>query len=72
MKKVYVVLRGEDCEGAWIEAVFEKNEDAIKYLDEKYTKWLKIAPDDRRSTYVFDGKVCEGCTSAFVEEWDVK
>lgn len=72
MKTVYVVLRGEDCEGAHIEAVFGKENDAIKYLDEKYPTWLKTAPDERRATYVFNGVVHKGCTSAFIEEWDVE
>ena len=58
---VFVVLMGEDCEGAYVQAVFASEKDAIKYLDEKYPRWKKTTPTDRRS----------GCTSAFVEEWEV-
>lgn len=72
MTSVYVVLRGEDCEGAEIQAVFEKKEDAIKYLNEKYSTWMKIAPDERRTTFVHNGMTLKGCTSAFIEEWDVE
>ena len=72
MKKVYVVLAGDDCEGAYIQAVFSNKKDAIAYLDEEYSEWLKIYPDYRRETYVYDGKVHKGCASAFIEEWNVK
>lgn len=61
MKKVYIVLWGVDCEGAKVEGVFSTEEGAIKYLDENYSKWDKISDTERR----------RGCTSAFVEEWDV-
>lgn len=59
--KVYLVLEGDDCEGAYVQAVFRREEDAIQYLDEKYRGWKKTMPTERRS----------GCTTAFVEEWDV-
>lgn len=59
--KVYIVLQGYDCEGAYVKAVFSREEDAIKYLDRKYKYWKKIGPDYRT----------EACESAFIEEWDV-
>ena len=58
---VFIVLEGEDCEGAHVQAVFGSEQDAIKYLDKKYHGWKKTTPTDRRC----------GCTSAFVEEWEV-
>ena len=58
---VFIVLEGEDCEGAYIQDVLASEEDAIQYLDKKYPRWAKITPTERRS----------GCISAFVEEWEV-
>lgn len=72
MKTVYVVLEGDDCEGAYIQAVFAKKEDAIKHLDKNYPTWIKTAPDERYSSYFYNGKIRRGCTSAFVEEWEIK
>lgn len=70
-KTVYVVLWGEDCEGAQIEGVFTKKEDAIKLIKEKYPSWQEVIEDEWRKTYIRNGKICKHCTSVFIEEWDV-
>lgn len=71
-KTVYVVLWGQDCEGADVQAVFSNEKDAIAYLDEHYPKWERISPTYRHEMYESNGKLVKGCESASVEEWDVE
>lgn len=62
-KTVYVVLWGEDCEGAQIQVVFSNKEAAVNYLNthDTFSRWKKVSEDERRS----------GCESTFIEEWNV-
>ena len=72
MKTVYVVLQGEDCEGAEICSVFAEKEDAIKYINTEFPDWQRIeAEDEWRRGYWWNGQFCKGCTSVYIEEWEV-
>lgn len=71
---VYIVMAGEDCEGAYIEDVFAKKEDAIAWLDHMCSKenWISEGELERRKTYMYNGKRCKSAFSAWVTEWEVR
>ena len=72
MKTVWIVCSGEDCEGGFIHAVFAKELDAIAYLIENFSEYREVSLHERRSFYESDGKLYDGCRSAWVGEWEVE
>lgn len=58
---VYIVLQGEDCEGASVKAVFATEDQAVQYVKENYARYEKTGP--RRWHW--------GCDYIEIEEWEV-
>lgn len=58
---VYIVLQGEDCEGASVKAVFATEDQAVQYVKENYARYEKTGP--RRWHY--------GCDYIEIEEWEL-
>ena len=72
---VYIVLEGDDCEGAEICGVYAKKEDAIKYIDKRIKKneigWIRKSLEEARTCYKHNGRIHQGCHSIEVVEYEI-